>query len=266
MKRRVNKKALAALLAFVMVLFSLVSGTLAYFTDVTEEKENVFTIGKVDISLDEPHWDPDNHGAHIIMPSKKIDKDPTITVDSKSQDCWAFLKVDMNKYMSLINLIGVDAYINGIGGLTGEYPGPAGFLSAMVSDKDLRTTVLERWIQGIDHTAWKVMNLGEITTAIQNNDTHIIIKLGHNDIMQAGNKVTFMTSYTMPETVTQSMLDGDRAYYVGDGDARHSASNFNSDQADFVVTFKAYAIQAAEISDLDTAYGALANLEDANIH
>ena len=51
------------------------------------------------------------------------------------------------------------------------------------------------------------------------------------------------------------MFDGEDAYYI-DG---VSKSNFNTEKSDFKMTFTAYAIQAAEIADIDAAYAALFN-------
>lgn len=253
-----RKKIVALSMAVLMLAVCVIGGTLAYFTDTTEAKVNEFTVGNVDINLTEPKW----KGDATLMPGKSYAKDPTITVGAKSQDAYVFLKLDMNKYVSLVNLMGVDAYKNHIGGLQGTYPGFITFVKALAADNTLRAAVVDRWFTGIKHSDWKVMNAKEILgwvngAADQNNPTKLEIVLGYigsdDDTLSAGESVTFMTAFGMPETVTTSMFNGEDAYRI-DG---VSKSNFNTDASTFKMTFTAYAIQAAEIANIDAAYAAL---------
>lgn len=255
-----KKKILAICLVVALAATAVIGGTLAYFTDTTETKVNEFTVGNVDITLTEPSW----KGNATLMPGVSFDKDPTITVAEKSQDAYVFLKMDMNKYVSLVNLMGVDAYKNNIGGLQGDYPGFIKFVNALAADNTLRAAVLDRWFTGINHADWKVMNLDQISAWVngaagQTNPTKLEVILGYigsdDDTLSAGESVTFMTKFGMPATVTNSMFDGEDAYYI-DG---VSKSNFNTDASTFKMTFTAYAIQAAEIDTIDAAYAALFN-------
>ena len=255
-----KKKIIALCLVIALAATAVIGGTLAYFTDTTEAKVNEFTVGNVDIDLTEPSWE----GDATLMPGVSYDKDPTITVGEKSQDAYVFLKLDMNKYVSLVNLMGVDAYKNGTGGLTGTYPGFIKFVNALASDNALRAAVLDRWFTGIKHSDWKVMNLAEISAwvngaADQSNPKKLEVILGYigsdDDTLSAGESVTFMTAFGMPATVTASMFNGEDAYYIDSV----SKSNFNTDASTFKMTFTAYAIQKAEIADIDAAYAALFN-------
>lgn len=255
-----KKKIIALCLVIALAATAVIGGTLAYFTDTTEAKVNEFTVGNVDIDLTEPSW----AGDATLMPGVSYDKDPTITVGEKSQDAYVFLKLDMNKYVSLVNLMGVDAYKNGIGGLTGTYPGFIKFVNALASNNALRAAVLDRWFTDIEHSDWKVMNVDKITAwvngaADQTNPKKLEVILGYigsdDDTLSAGDSVTFMTAFGMPATVTASMFNGEDAYYI-DG---ASKSNFNTDATTFKMTFTAYAIQAAEIANIDAAYAALFN-------
>lgn len=253
-----KKKIIALCLIVALAATAVIGGTLAYFTDTTDAMVNEFTVGNVKIDLTEPSW----KGDATLMPGVVYDKDPTITVDEKSQDAYVFLKMDMNKYVSLVNLMGVDAYKNNIGGLQGDYPGFIKFVNALAADNTLRATVLDRWFVGINHSDWKVMNLDDIKAwvngaADQTNPKKLEVILGYigteDDTLSAGEHVTFMTRFGMPKTVTASMFNGEDAYYI-DG---VSKSNFNTDASNFKMTFTAYAIQAAEIADIDAAYTAL---------
>ena len=81
-----NKKlgTLVASLALVAALG--VGATLAYFTD-SDTALNTITMGKVDIDLDEPNFDPgdDDDTIENIKPGQQIVKDPTITVKAGSE-------------------------------------------------------------------------------------------------------------------------------------------------------------------------------------
>lgn len=97
-----NKKiwmgsAAAAVLAAVMTA----GGIMAYFTD-TEEKVNHFTVGSVEITLEEPKWDekPDEDGdgvpdeAEDLLPVQTVTKDPQIT-NTGTNDAFVFAVVQV---------------------------------------------------------------------------------------------------------------------------------------------------------------------------
>lgn len=262
-----KKTILVAAIAVMLVAALVVGGTLAYFTDKTEAKQNTFTVGNVKIDLTEDKW---NAAAdHTLVPGKFYDKNPTIKVDANSQDAYVFLKLDLNKYVSLINLMGVDAYKNHIDGLGVQeddtYPGFVKFVELLASNNRLRADVLNRWFVGVNHDEWKVMNLDQIkadVAAAKNgqNPEHLVVVLGYqkgDGVVKAGTEVKFMDQFGMPSTVTTSMFNGEDAYRVGDV----SKSNFNTDNGAFKMTFTAYAIQASEINSLDAAYTALGGYE-----
>lgn len=259
-----KKTILVAAIAVMLVAALVVGGTLAYFTDKSDAKVNNFTVGNVKIDLTEDKW---NAAAdHTLVPGKFYDKNPTIKVDANSQDAYVFLKLDLNKYVSLINLMGVDAYKN-IDSLKGStYPGFVKFVEKLASDNALRAAVLDRWFVGVNHAEWKVMNLAELkadVAAAKNgqNPAHLVVVLGYQKdggVVKAGTEVKFMDEFGMPSTVTASMFDGEDAYRDDKG---VSKSNFNTDRGDFKMTFTAYAIQASEIKGLDAAYTALGGYE-----
>lgn len=255
-----KKTILVAAIAVMLVAALVVGGTLAYFTDKTEAKQNTFTVGSVGIDLTEDKWNAADD--HTLVPGAFYDKNPTITVKDNSQDAYVFLKLDLNKYVSLINLMGVDAYKN-IDSLKGStYPGFIAFVEKLATDNPLRAAVLDRWFVGVNHADWKVMNLAELkadVAAAKNgqNPAHLVVVLGYqkgDGVVKAGTEVKFMDKFGMPSTVTTSMFNGEDAYKDEDGVSR---SNFNTDNAAFKMTFTAYAIQASEIKGLDAAYTAL---------
>lgn len=88
-----KKSILLAATAVMLVCAMSIGGMLAYFTD-TDEKTNTFTVGKVDITLTEPEWNEDEAS---LIPTREIDKDPTITVAEDSQTAYTFMKVQLSE-------------------------------------------------------------------------------------------------------------------------------------------------------------------------
>ena len=90
-----NKKKAALTLGAVSMVGALaVGGTLAYLTNVTETKTNVFTAGNDDLGgkivedFDEEH-------ASSFLPGSAIKKVPTLENNSDSIDAWVAVKVEI---------------------------------------------------------------------------------------------------------------------------------------------------------------------------
>ncbi len=69
----------------------LIGGTVAYLTDY-DTAANEFTVGKVDIELQEPGWDPEDHKK--ILPTEEIKKDPQIK-NVGINDAFVYLEVSV---------------------------------------------------------------------------------------------------------------------------------------------------------------------------
>lgn len=89
-----KKKILSLCLVIALLAVSIAGASLAYFTD-TQEADNVFTMGDVDIELDEPEWDPDPDGD--FNPGVEYDKDPYVK-NVGDTDVWVRLKVTFTQY------------------------------------------------------------------------------------------------------------------------------------------------------------------------
>lgn len=88
------KKIIVAASLCAAIGATAIAGTLAYFTDTTDTKTNVFTVGDLDITLDEPNWDYDDSSFEII-PGNSVDKDPVVTVEANSVDSYLRVVVTM---------------------------------------------------------------------------------------------------------------------------------------------------------------------------
>ena len=88
-----KKKIAAIAVAAALAATTAISATLAYFTDA-EQKDNVFTVGNVDITLTEPNWDSDGSSdAPEAYPGEALAKDPTVKNDG-ANPCFVRIKVE----------------------------------------------------------------------------------------------------------------------------------------------------------------------------
>ena len=101
------KKIVAALLAAVLLIGIGVGGTLAWLMDYTMEVQNTFTVGDINIDLQETVYNPSTgkndtlsaktnnvgNNQFKIIPGTQQTKDPKVIVEENSEDCYVFVKV-----------------------------------------------------------------------------------------------------------------------------------------------------------------------------
>lgn len=97
-----KKKTVALLMACVMALGVAVGGTMAWLTDESGDVVNTFTVGDINIELTETDkgvgidtTEDDNANEYYFVPGDTLTKDPKVTVKAKSEDCYLFVKVDV---------------------------------------------------------------------------------------------------------------------------------------------------------------------------
>ena len=102
-RRTFGSKSLALVLACVLLVGGVIGGTLAWLTADGGSVTNTFTESDIDIALSETK--PENKTAPMV-PGWTIDKDPKVTVEADSEDCWLFVKItesttpDLDAYIS----------------------------------------------------------------------------------------------------------------------------------------------------------------------
>lgn len=96
---KTKSKALLLTLCAVLLVTASMLGTMAYLTD-NKTVTNTFTVGQVQITLDEedtdnstPGADRDKANAYHLLPGHTYTKDPIVHVNSTSEDCYLFVKV-----------------------------------------------------------------------------------------------------------------------------------------------------------------------------
>lgn len=97
------KKAILLVLCAALLVGASVAGTLAYMTSAAKVT-NTFTIGNVNITLDETKVDLDGEpvtpaaretlNSYKLVPGATYTKDPTVHVVANSEDSWIFVKVE----------------------------------------------------------------------------------------------------------------------------------------------------------------------------
>lgn len=161
---------------------AVIGGTLAYFTDTTEEKINTFTVGNVDITLDEPEWDQDDA---VLIPGREIAKNPTITVEADSQRAYTFMKVKLS---------------DDFAALLKTYAETKGY---NLSNEDDRNALIEAWF--VSEVSPKVMS-------VDLADKSLI--LGVLSPKDPGQSVTYFDAVTVPADVDQTMIKENGTYEI----------------------------------------------------
>ena len=111
---KTKSKALLLTLCAVLLVAASVLGTMAYLTS-TDTVTNTFTVGKVEIKLDEAKVTTDGipvEGAgrvtansYKLMPGTTYTKDPTVTVKAGSEDSYVRMKVTFNNAAALMEML-----------------------------------------------------------------------------------------------------------------------------------------------------------------
>ena len=105
---KTKSKALLLTLCAVLLIAASVLGTMAYLTS-TDTVTNTFTVGKVEIKLDEtdvtnPNGPRVKANSYKLMPGTTYTKDPTVTVLKGSEDSYVRMKVTFNNATKIIAL------------------------------------------------------------------------------------------------------------------------------------------------------------------
>lgn len=111
---KTKSKALLLTLCAVLLVAASVLGTMAYLTSSAEVK-NTFTVGKVEIKLDEAKVTADGipvegaarvtENSYKLMPGNTYTKDPTVTVLKGSEESYVRMKVTFNNAAALMEML-----------------------------------------------------------------------------------------------------------------------------------------------------------------
>ncbi|MBQ3588519.1 MAG: hypothetical protein II977_08105 [Oscillospiraceae bacterium] len=93
-----KKRTVALLMAVVMLFGAAVGGTIAWLTADSNEVNNTFTVGDINITLDEtdienPTGPRNTENEYKMVPGKKYMKDPIVHVEAGSEPCYVFVRL-----------------------------------------------------------------------------------------------------------------------------------------------------------------------------
>lgn len=128
---KTKSKALLLTLCAVLLIAASVLGTMAYLTSSAEVK-NTFTVGKVEIKLDEAKVNadgiPEEGAARVqansykLMPGTTYTKDPTVTVLKGSEESYVRMKVTFNNATEIIALCTDPEFADEVTGVENAFP------------------------------------------------------------------------------------------------------------------------------------------------
>lgn len=101
---KTKQKALLLSLSALLLVAVSVMGTIAYLTATSDEVKNTFTVGSVDLTLDESvvneYGVPDEPASRLpkgnnykLIPGREYTKDPVVHVTSGSEKSYVFIKL-----------------------------------------------------------------------------------------------------------------------------------------------------------------------------
>lgn len=116
--KKSTRKVVALLVALMLIVGCVIGGTMAWLITKTDTVTNTFTVGNIEISLDEtgatvPEGGTNKSQSFKMVPGAEIDKDPTITVKGGSEDCWLFVKIEENATVGQFLSYGIDTAVWG---------------------------------------------------------------------------------------------------------------------------------------------------------
>ena len=215
-----KKRTVALVLAIVLVFAVAVGGTVAYLTSTANVK-NTFTVGSVNIKLDEAKVTPDGKAVtpaervtandYKLMPGHEYTKDPTVTVLKGSEESYVRMKVTFNNAAAIIAMLTNPEIENEVTGYENAYP-----VLQMLNLVEANTM---KW-DGINRetgTLYIEKMLGNSKYFVKDGDT-LTFYYYYNEKVAAPNadKVleTLFDSITVPEWVTADQLNALKDFQI----------------------------------------------------
>lgn len=236
-----KRKILLLAMSLCMVAILAVGGTLAYFTD-TDSATNVFTVGNVDITLNETF----DEGTAKLVPGVDINKDVTITLKEGSEESWVWytyaIPAEVDSPDKLEDSINNFVHVNHAGA---NWLGFQNNQAYWAEGQTTATPEEKCWIPDYDCT--QGVNIDGVL--------YNVYSVLYNGTLTAKETTTIgMTNVYMDAAVDTVLKDG-KTYYVLSKNGKSyeiEASKLNG----MKIIVNAYAIQAAGFNNVQEAYAA----------
>ena len=241
------KKKVFAISFFIGVFALILSvGSLAFFTDKTEEVKNTFTVGKVDIDLTEETGDLDWTGDGVkLVPSENVyTKEAKVTVVEGSEDAYVVARIDLNNASQFVRAVAnktvgpengaalAENVINNLGtGGSVKASEATGSAKAIIN---MFNQLLGDYVAGFNkNNDWTLYG---VTANVADDIASFYIVA--NGVHEAGDELPVFDGIKLPAEADQDMFVG---------------TDFSGSK----ISLTAYAIQAEGLADQDTAVDAL---------
>ena len=168
---KTRTKALLLVMCAVLLVVTTVMATLAFLTSQTEVVKNTFTVGNIEITLDEAKVtaygvkDGDSRvkaNAYKLVPGQTYDKDPTVHVAANNEKCYVFVKVENGivGFEAGTNTIANQIVTNGWTALDGHAGVYYKVVEANVTGNDAELVVFSQFViaDSVDKTALAGIN------------------------------------------------------------------------------------------------------------
>lgn len=252
--RKNSKKAAIGALSICLLAAVGIGGTMAFLTD-SEQVTNHFSIGDLDITIDEPGWtdeehpeDPEDPDSPIIpgdgedlVPGDTKDKDPTVTA------------VEGNSYMRAVMTVRNRD--------TGDVITDTERLGLIL--QTIRYAENDAIKEGTSYALSDLAGYSTVNSKFTMDETISdtgIYGYRYNGIFNKGDKAVLFTDIVIPADWGQEELDALRGVYYVDDEG--NAVDADAEGAirkchDYMIEIQAQAIQSDNFQNADEAFAAL---------
>ena len=170
-----DKKFLIVLVALVLSVTCTIGVTLAWLVSTPDPVTNTFTVGNIEITLDEAKVtaygvkDGDSRvkaNAYKLVPGQTYDKDPTVHVAANNEKCYVFVKVENGivNFEAGTNTIANQIVTNGWTALDGHAGVYYKVVEANVTGNDAELVVFSEFViaDSVDKTALAGVNANTV--------------------------------------------------------------------------------------------------------
>lgn len=140
MRKEFGKKSIALMMATSLLVGGVIGGTVAWLADSTDVVTNTFTESNIDITLTETEKGTDY--VFDMVPGWKLDKNPLVTVEGNSEDCWLFVQVDESATLKLSDYIAYAVDTEWTQGNGTDIPANVYYREVTASDNDQSFNIL----------------------------------------------------------------------------------------------------------------------------
>ena len=112
---KISMRTMMMIVSLVLTMTVVAFGTVAYMTD-RDQVTNTFTVGNISITVDESNVDGDadadgniperdKENKYKLIPGAEYVKDPTVTVEANSEECYVRFRVTLNCIAELRDIV-----------------------------------------------------------------------------------------------------------------------------------------------------------------